>query len=455
MAQGEPGGGRQTRGARKGFVGEDLGVEEGPTIFKHERKAGDEELLKVRVVAIGPYHRNSSSPMRFDDDYKWKITRFMVNKLGVDMKKYLNKMEKKGQDARRCYSEGLSEWSSREFRTMLLLDSSFILFVMDASRYSLLDLGTRFMDSVDLQLDRSTFMEYMALSLDVREHLKQIKLDLLTVDNQIPFSAIKTLLNCFGEEGHKPSIEDLALSCFDDLWPTRNEEQKIDTDMPPFHHLLHLFHWSRIPAEGYEMNSRLLSNKNASQQYIPSATELQKSATKFKKNDSGSCLGITFKRRLTGLFGVIKIPVLHLYDYSKSTFRNLIAFEANPTNDVLCFTAYSACMSCILQRKEDVKLLMERGILASTNYKDTEVIEFFKDLSRKVEDSIMPDTLIELYNEVNGHHNNKISKWFGNFRLHYFPNPWITLSLIGALVLFALSFFQTIYGMLSYYHPPE
>nr|CAD1831546.1 unnamed protein product [Ananas comosus var. bracteatus] len=102
--------------------------------------------------------------------------------------------------------------------------------------------------------------------------------------------------------------------------------------------------------------------------------QLQKYATKFKKKHSCSCLDMTFNRGLKNISGVINIPTLRLSDYSKPIFRNLIAFEATPTNSVLCFTAYTACMSCMLQREDDVKLLRERGIVASTNYKDADIV---------------------------------------------------------------------------------
>nr|CAD1831525.1 unnamed protein product [Ananas comosus var. bracteatus] len=325
-----------TRGReREGLSAQPFGVAYGPTIFKRERKAnGLRELPKPRAVAIGPYHPRENS-LTFNDDYKWKITRLMVNELGVDVKKYLAKMEEEEEDARSYYSEGLLEWSSKDLHTMLLFDSSFILFVINP-------FYKRWWPK-----SQGAIWEYnMTLSSDVTKYMKQIKLDLLMPDNQIPFFAIKKLLECFPEDEiifKEDPIEHLALCFFGDLWPMRNEEQKMD-DETDFDHLLHLFHWSRVPVEGYEIYSEELGSKNASEQYIPSATELRKSAIKFEKKHSGSNLDITFTRGLTKISAVINIPTLHLYDYSEEIFRNLIAFEKNPTSDVRCFMAYSAYM---------------------------------------------------------------------------------------------------------------
>lgn len=462
----------------------------GHTIFKCERKGDGRDPPEPRAVAIGPYHRDScKSRLKFDDDYKLEITRYMAKYCSLDTKKYLNEMVENEEAVRSCYDKDLSEWSSAEFQMMLLLDSSFILFVMDG-------FCTR-----NLEPDYH-YVEYMALHLDVREHSEPIKLDLLTVDNQIPFSAIKILLGCFPQDSSicKKSIEELVLCCFDDLWPVKNEEQVLEQDLGKrrneeqilekerkeeqvrsngvpsfleeqeiplfleveetnrgapgqFLHLLHLFHWSRIPKEGYEMDHEDRGSRNALQLYIPSATELQKSATKFKKKHSGSSLNITFNRGLTSVSGAINIPILQLYDYSKLIFRNLIAFEATPTNSVLCFTAYTACMSRMLQREDDVKLLREGGIVASTNYKDADIVKFFEELNKEVEGVEMPDTLRKLYTDVTDHHNSRISKWWGNFMLQYCPNFWVGLSLIAAILIFTLSFLQALYGMLPYYRP--
>nr|CAD1827527.1 unnamed protein product [Ananas comosus var. bracteatus] len=396
------------------------------TIFKCERKADGREPPEPRAVSIGPYHHNCKNPLKFHDDYKLEITRFMAKYCSLDTKKYLNAMEENEE----------------------------------APDYH--------------------YVEYMALHLDVREHLEPIKLDLLTVDNQIPLFTIKILLGCFPEDSsiRKESIKELALWCFDDLWPMKNEEQDLvkrrseeqdsekerkeeqvrsagvplfleEQEIPlflevdetdQFHHLLDLFHWSRIPKKGYEMefedagsrNALQLYIPNALQLYIPSATELQKSATKFKKKDSGSCLDITLHSTA---------------DYrSKPIFHNLIAFEATPRNRVLCFTAYTACMSSLLQREDDVKVLRERGIIASTNYKDADIVKFFEELNKEVEGVEMPDTLRKLYTNVNDHHNSRTSQWYGNF-------PWIKVALAGSYLLFLLTLMQTVYSILSYHHP--
>nr|CAD1831513.1 unnamed protein product [Ananas comosus var. bracteatus] len=370
----------------------------------------------------------------------------MVQYCGLDAEKYLEEMEKNEEGVRSCYDRDLPEWSSEQFQRMPLLDSSFILFMMDGFR-------TRRLEPDD------HYVEYMALHLDVREHSEQIKLDLLTVDNQIPFFTIRILLGCFsqGSTISEESIEELALSCFDDLWPMKNEEQDLGEkrkeeqgrtrSVPPSAPPFSLVSNTEGRKDIYQMDDEDRGSRNALVQWIPSATELQKYATKFKKKHSGSCLDITFNRGLTNISGVINIPTLRLSDYSKPIFRNLIAFEATPTNSIyFAFTAYTACMSCILQREDDVKLLRESGIVPSTNYKDADIVKFFEELNKEIEGIEMRMTLLELYTNVTDHHKSRTSQWYGNF-------PWIKVALAGSHLLFLLTFLQTVYSILSYHYP--
>nr|CAD1831520.1 unnamed protein product [Ananas comosus var. bracteatus] len=438
----------------------------GPTIFKLESRlqsefkievdehTDDRDLLPaVRAVTIGPYHRNCKHPLKFNDDYKWKVIRYMVRERSFNPISFLEEMEKKEEIARKCYDENFPELQSKDFRVMLMLDGAFIVFALDA-------FGNR-------DLRSEYLMDYMGLHIEVWRSMKQIKLDFLMLNNQIPLFAIEQLYAAIG--GFPRNFGEVVLSCFDDLHPKRNLNRRIKNysgGYIEFHHLLHLFHWSRVPEGKYRMDLDLwfpedkygedvrlqLYKKNDLPLYIPSATELLKSSTVFRKKTLDCLLDITFEDGLTEISAEMNIPTLHLYDYSKHVFSNLIAFETNYTGNGRCVTAYSMCMSRILQNEDDARLLRRRGILANTNYKDADAVKFFENLiSRQVEGQVMPDDLLQLCTRVTEHHKRRISNCYGELKLRYFPNPWITFSLVGAFVLFLLSLLQTIYTVLGYY----
>ncbi|OAY70566.1 hypothetical protein ACMD2_26882 [Ananas comosus] len=122
--------------------------------------------------------------------------------------------------------------------------------------------------------------------------------------------------------------------------------------------------------------------------------ELRKSATVLEKKSSGSSLDIAFRRgRIISVIGVLNIPNLHIRDYSSFIFHNLIAFEMQSQSRGRCTMAFSAFMRNLLQSEEDVKLLRRRGILANTSMTDGELVDFFKRLSRLIENYQMPSDL--------------------------------------------------------------
>ncbi|XP_073002218.1 UPF0481 protein At3g47200-like [Typha latifolia] len=417
-----------------------LHPERGPNIFKLNSKGHDKELHQVRAVAIGPYHRGNNDRI-ITDDYKWQFVRYMVQCYKLKTEEYLRFMKSREPLARGYYSDGASEMDSESFLEMLLVDSCFILFVINKLRQSS---GPGYVAH-----------EFMRLSMDVSSNAKLIKIDLLRLENQIPFFAIKRIIvdSTNAKNFIQGSIEKIALSFFDDLYPQRNRDIQ-NRCFPRFHHLLELFHWSRVPNGKYKLqNSSLIAMKKEPTLHIPSATELQESATEFTKKGSGSFLDITFKHGAFNIWAAMEIPTLHIHDYSTSIFHNLIAFENNYLNCGLCVTAYSACMARILQSEKDAKLLRRRGILAKTQKTDIEVVRFFEGLSDEIEGAQMPDDLFSLYSTVMGHHENQLSKYYGEFKLHYCLNPWITVSVIGATLLFILTLIQTIYTMLGYYAP--
>ncbi|OAY76488.1 UPF0481 protein [Ananas comosus] len=362
------------------------------------------------------------------------VVRIIAKWYAIDPMGYLTRMKEKEVDARMYYSADLSEFNSESFLELLLVDACFILFVIST-----------FEDYADGSWSKGEDgTEYLNLLMDVKVNAKQIKLDLLMLENQIPFFAIEELLKASTNQANfeKNLIESQALLFFDDIYPRRDRDKGIrDVDSP------------RVPRGKYEFGAAsLLFRKTDLTLGIPSATELRQSATRFRKEASGSFLDITFENcGVMKVCGVVKIPTLHILDYSSTIFHNLVAFEKQYKGSGRCVVAYSACMAHLLQSKEDVKLLRKSGILANTNVNDIDAVNLFASLSEEIGGSLMPDDLHALYSQVTKHHRQWRSRWYGETTLQYCPNLWITISVIGALLLFLLTAVQTVYSVLSYY----
>nr|CAD1824414.1 unnamed protein product [Ananas comosus var. bracteatus] len=381
---------------------------------------------------------------------------------GIDLAGSLVKMKNQAAAALACYSfadlcESFDVEDDKGFAEVLLLDSYFILFMLTSSESVLMsrEIRSRLMliESDHSSTENPPSPLVMPRVNELVLHRDNIMLDLLILDNQIPFFVVEEL---FEELKLEKPLHDYALEFFGTIHPRPNRDRHRGQNIPPkFFHLLDLFHWSRVPENKYEVVSSSHCQPDGVYwaRYTPTAMELRKSATVLEKKSSGSSLDIAFRRgRIISVIGVLNIPNLHIRDYSSFVFHNLIAFEMQSQSRGRCTMAFSAFMRNLLQSEEDVKLLRRRGILANTSMTDGELVDFFKRLSRLIENYQMPSDLYAVYYQVLSHHNRRMSRFCGSIILQYFPNPLVTLSVFAAVVLFVLTLLQTIYTILSYYH---
>ncbi|KAM0831090.1 hypothetical protein ACQ4PT_065775 [Festuca glaucescens] len=339
-----------------------------------------------------------------------------------------------------------------DFAEMLLLDGCLVLFAIFL-------LSSSLPRPIDRQLSKMAREpthgeEFVKMSADILFNIKQLRLDLLMLDNQIPFFVVKHLHNKLRTSlfrGIDDSIEKMAISCFDDIHPKGS--YKANGRNPGIScHLLDLFHRSRSPDGKYLVRSPNLLDEEP-KSHLPSATDLRESATLFKKKSAGSPLDLSFHRSWFGMSGVMRIPALYLHDDSELIFRNLIAFEQRHLKCSLSVTSYSICMARLLQSETDAKLLRKNRILAHTDKSDQEIVDFFKKLSGDYKDTFMPSDLRKLYKDVATHHDSQLARICGGIMLQYFPTPWITISIIGGAIIFFATIANNIHSVYRYYHP--
>ncbi|XP_010909324.1 UPF0481 protein At3g47200-like [Elaeis guineensis] len=386
------------------------------------------EHYQPKVVAIGPYHRGHSE-LLIKDEVKRGCVNYFISQHSLELQKWLLDMTSREQEARSYYSEDVS-MDSRSFLEMLLLDGCFIFMAFKA------------MDS---------------LTFDPKWPSDQIMLDLLMLENQIPFFVLVQLYNGIGgkqalrnfagrfAEPYTGTFIHYALRSLDqtgmigDLDPPILPEQVL--------HLLHLFRLSLCPTRFEPINvakQNIIDFIFRTPTVVPSATELQDgSAVTFKKH-SGSILDISFRN------GVMKIPFLEINDGTQTILHNLIAFEQ-------CYrllierhvTTYAAFMNCLINKESDASLLERSGILLNRLPTSKDATFFFSKLSPRAK--IRSIYLKSLIDDVNRYHTSKWNRWYADLKLNYFSNPWVTISVVAAAVLLILSFMQTYYSALSYY----
>ncbi|XP_071722120.1 UPF0481 protein At3g47200-like [Rutidosis leptorrhynchoides] len=155
--------------------------------------------------------------------------------------------------------------------------------------------------------------------------------------------------------------------------------------------------------------------------------ELQVAGIDFKKSESHNLFEITFQN------GVLEIPEILIDNRTETFFRNLIAYEQCSLYEIPIYVFDCIIvMDRLIKSEKDVELLRGQGIINNTlgNY----------------------EVLSKMFNKVNVHCNKRWNFWKAKLRHNYCNSPWALISVIAAAIILLLTFTQTDYSVLSYYH---
>uniref|UniRef100_A0A0D9XBQ1 Uncharacterized protein n=1 Tax=Leersia perrieri TaxID=77586 RepID=A0A0D9XBQ1_9ORYZ len=434
-----------------------LGERSGTILRPRSRRARVDALHAVRAVAIGPFHRRDGW-LPFPDDAKLPFLRYLQDQCGLDADRYVASLAADRDRLRDEFADDdvVGDEIAAEiladqdkFLQMMLLDSCFILIVG-------MMLSKNICESGCVSRAASISREYFILHMAVSQHADDIKLDLLVLENQIPFAAVKLLAASCSNLKLRRSIEELVLGCFDDILPKRASLAGATADAGEFLHVLHLFHWSRVPTTKYCILStprKLLRIKRESERLFPCSMELCRSAVWFRKAAAGcGDLDMWFWSATASPVAVMTIPCFQVHEYSAAVLHNMVAFEKHfHWAHGACVTAHVARMEGLVRCPQDAAFLRRRGILSSRRKTDVEVVEFFRELGEETVGARLPDEYAEMVDAVACHRRRKVSWWCGGFVLHFFPSPWVVMSLVAAAAVIVVpSLLQTVYTILSY-----
>jgi Plant protein of unknown function len=303
---------------------------------------------------------------------------------------------------------------------------------------------------------------FSTLYQEIMKDQIRTKLSMLRLENQIPWFAVEAVFRNSNLSKHfgDTSIERLAISCFDNLYPRANKSKVKGGSFPSrgFKHLLHIFHWTRTPKRKWLVmdtkSKQIQTAKNFLEFYLPNATNLQESATSVKRLDGGS-IDVTYSNNR--LWALMQITPLHIFSYSDDIFTILLNFEQRYLECGLSVTSYLACMKSLLQTKADVKLLQKSSILQNTLKGEQDILTFVHNMPIVLVENLndcMPDDLNSLSEKVIKHHEGSVSRAYSEIKSQFFPNKWVIISIIGAIILFVLTIIQTVYNVRRYYKSP-
>ncbi|KAG9441578.1 hypothetical protein H6P81_017432 [Aristolochia fimbriata] len=311
--------------------------------------------------------------------------------------------------------------------------------------------------------------------------LQDLWIDMLLVDNQVPFFALQKLYDMvIGLNSQYPSLVELCLHFFDQFLEFRSGKTPL-MESGAVLHLLHLVHTHLLPTNSphepptaLRLGLRLFFNKIKSTvirsrpppppqlpntresarvitiQPIPCARRLQDAGIKLRKKESSGFSNITFHRT------TLEIPHLRIDNNTETLLRTLVAWEQCHLDAGAYFTSLAIFMDYIINTAEDVEILNGHGIIEQTLGSDEQVASVFNGLGTNIvfigdENDFLP----HLCWDLNRFCRKRFNIWWAKLLTDYFGNPWTILSVIAAIFLLILTAVQTFFSVFGYFRPPN
>ncbi|XP_042398175.1 UPF0481 protein At3g47200-like [Zingiber officinale] len=433
------------------------------TIFQvpHNFRASDTygEAYNPKIVSVGPYHHGLSKA--WDNRLKWPSLKTLLERSPDKtqaMEKCICKIKELEREVRSVYADEL-EMTSNEFVEMLLLDCCFVLELLlqleeekrkkqgKVAQEKMMSTINKLLPPYKLPFPE----EEGALIQQWKWAEPLIYHDLLMLENQIPLSLLRELHGIILSHDKSPSMDELILSFFKEFSLTKRI-----TKIPEgsCHHLLHLFHTSLIPKKQPTMRGLRAQVVAEVTSAIPCARDLIESRLKVKKKQGVACssfLDLSFDISS----GRLEIPEIHVDDGTNTLLRNLIAFEQCLPRIGDYLTTYAWFMDSVIDSSADVALLRREGVLVSGLGSDEEVARQFDSLSKGALVDRNQCYLEKTIKELNKYYNGKfrrLTRYCATFNHDYFSRRWAIVSVVAAIILFVLTFLQTIYSMCDSCH---
>ncbi|KAK4716185.1 hypothetical protein R3W88_014523 [Solanum pinnatisectum] len=418
------------------------------------------------LISIGPYHKRNHELSSMEKYKLLYLQRFLQRKEGLDVESYISALEKKKDEALKCYDDNLDNDIVDKFSELLLLDGCFVV-----------EFIREYYASEEKEEEEEEDNDNIIINLEWMK--KQVCRDMVLLENQLPFFVL-TMLHDMTKHHIEVSFLYMVRKTLLDTFPKAkfippSEIHNFNTER--FNHLVHVVHMFCRPSDHDHMKAKQITNIASTQKdcckirfcgnilqltksketpnvlnlwdcyHIPSVTELYDAGVRFirigyvqeKKEDKTTLFDIKFEK------GLMKIPCFAIEDTMETFMRNLIAYEQHSTNKVDIypyFSNYAHIMTQLIGSHKDVKFLRKMKIILKDIGDDKQVASIFKKLSDGVE--ITSFYYIEECSKLIQHCEKPWSQMKASLRDNYFSNPWVGASTVAAITLLVLTVIQTV-----------
>ncbi|KAM3750298.1 hypothetical protein ACB098_04G026600 [Castanea mollissima] len=351
----------------------------------HPLRKWNEEAYTPQVVSIGPFHHKNER-LKAMEEHKERYFRSFMNPSKINLEYLVGRIKEMEESIRGCYEKTINLNSDR-FVKMILVDASFILQLF-------------FRCSLESWTSDDPIF--------VQPRVDAVMLDLLLLENQLPFILSFDYFECFNIQSIQvhPNVK---IEHFTDLIRT--------FQLPPL---------KNLP----KRHCQLIKN-------LYSATQLHEAGVKFEVGTSEYCFDIKFG------IGVLKIPSFEIENRAEVVALNIMALEQTHYIENAYHTDYFILLDLLINTRKDVDFLCDNKILV--NYlRDNNVVKFMiNNLNTDIIWKGTRDDYFDLCKELNGFYENPWHRRKATLKSEYFSTPWRTSSIVAPSIFLVLTFIQT------------
>ncbi|KAK7300113.1 hypothetical protein RJT34_10947 [Clitoria ternatea] len=367
------------------------------------------EAYTPKVVSIGPFHHRSPRLQNMECQKQIDCKKF-IERAETSMENLVKCVQELEPKVRRSYADNIDEFSVKELVELILVDSGF-LFVFFLKHY--------FPD--EWRDNNPSFIPF------TQRLTSSIYLDILLLENQLPFFALEKLYNVAFPSRHHPSLAKLVFRFYGchTLIP---EEASLSMK-----HFTDLLRMSQIPPRHIQP-----ARVNILVNHLYSITALHSAGVKFTVNKESM-----YYTQLKFTGRNLQIPLMDLSGYTEPILRNVIALEQCHYPFETLVTEHAILMDYLINTSKDVDILIENGIIKNMLGDNTAVSNLFNGLCRKCVASSFNSDYVGISKELNAYYDNAWNKKKAALRRDYCNTPWQTVATIAGIVLLILTVTQT------------
>ncbi|KAM7490158.1 hypothetical protein LguiA_033079 [Lonicera macranthoides] len=378
----------------------------------------NEEAYMPRIVSIGPFHHCTEERLISMEDLKSRYFKKFVQGSFVSLRKCIEFLKDSEGRAREFYDEVIY-MDSNKFVHTLLVDACFILELLLKSHYP------HFRDDEDTYVMSTPWLR------------SDLKLDLILLENQIPFFVLEGLYNLANATS---SMQLLQLQSLQNLTLDFFKKYNLLDRRPNFESVKHFTDLILILHRPVSQRPARRLDKF---KHVYSVTELDESGVKFQVSEKKCLLDVDFCKP------VLEIPCFKLNDHTETLIRNLMALELCHYPSDSYIIDYIAFMDYLINTPKDVDLLVQNGILENWLGDSKAAARLVNKLCVNITIDDNNFYFFDICDALNKYYEAPMHKRKAILRRDYFNTPWKTASTIAAFVLLVLTFIQTVCSIIS------